>query len=201
LQQLNKTTIVDMKVSIYLTFDGNCREAMDFYAKVFRTKISHAMTFGDHAETKDKTAPEDWNRMMHVNMTVGSDFGLMASDTHPMMHKEKFNAGNNIEITLIPDTREEADRLYAELSAGGVEGMPLQDMWWGSYHGGLTDKFGIKWMIDMASTKEEQEKWEIKAAADALRESAKVSTSMATKLESLLGECGPKKPKVTEEAA
>lgn len=158
------------------------------------------MTYGD-SKLKDETAPEDMDRILHMSMTIGSDFSLMACDTHPVMQKEKFNIGNNCEITLIPDMKDEADRLYAELSDGGVEGMPMQDQWWGSYHGSFTDKFGIKWMIDMASTKEDQVKWEIKAAADCLLESAKVSTAMARKLEALLEEPDAKKPKSIDKGA
>jgi PhnB protein len=187
-----------MKIHIYLTFDGNCREAMDFYAKVFGTKIQFTMTYAE-SQMKDETAPEDMDRIMHMSMTIGTDFGIMGSDTHPCMHKEKYVAGNNTEITLIPNTKQEADRLYAELSEGGVQSMPLEDMWWGSYHGTFTDKFGIKWMIDMASTKEIQMSWELKLAADSLRESAKVSSTIATRLEALLEEPAAKKSKTTNE--
>lgn len=183
-----------MKVHIYLTFDGNCREAMDYYAKSFGTKIQYTMTYGE-SQMKDQTAPDDMDRIMHMSMIIGTDFGIMGSDTHPLMHKEKLNVGNNTEITLIPETKEEADRLYAELSLGGVQSMPLQDMWWGSYHGTLTDKFGVKWMIDMASTKEIKMQWEIKLASDALRECAKVSSAIASRLDDLLDEPASKKSK------
>jgi PhnB protein len=183
-----------MKIHIYLTFDGTCREAMDYYAKVFGNKIQYTMTYGD-SEMKDQTPPEDMDRIMHMSLMIGTDYGIMGSDTHPVMHKEKLIVGNNTEITLIPDTKEEADRLYAELSMDGVQSMPLQDMWWGSYHGTLTDKFGVRWLIDMASTKEIQMNWEIRLAADSLRESARVSSAIATRLDALLDEPASKKAK------
>jgi PhnB protein len=58
--------------------------------------------------------------------------------------------GNNVYINLEPDSREEADRLFNDLSAGGVVEMPMGDMFWGAYFGSFVDKFGIKWMVNFA---------------------------------------------------
>jgi len=58
--------------------------------------------------------------------------------------------GNNVHLNLEPDTRAEADRLFNALAAGGEIDMPLQDMFWGAYFGSLTDRFGIRWMVNFA---------------------------------------------------
>jgi PhnB protein len=63
----------------------------------------------------------------------------------------KINKGNNVYISLHPDSRSEADRLFNKLSDGGQVEMPLQDMFWGDYYGALTDKYGIKWMVNYAA--------------------------------------------------
>jgi len=59
--------------------------------------------------------------------------------------------GTNSSINLEPDTREETDRLFAGLSEGGKVTMPLAEMFWGGYFGGLTDRFGVQWMFNCAS--------------------------------------------------
>jgi PhnB protein len=64
---------------------------------------------------------------------------------------QKLTFGNNMYIALSPDSREEAERLFNGLSAGGKIEMPLQDMFWGSYFGSFTDKFGVQWMVDYGS--------------------------------------------------
>lgn len=193
-----------MKVSgSYLTFNGNCREAMTFYSKVFGSEISSSMSWADaerHAgkDMKFVATEEDKDRIMHSSMMIGDTFALMACDAHPMMHKNGVQIGNNYQICLEPDSKDAAHRFYSALEDGSSEAMPLQDMWWGSYHGSLTDKFGIRWMFDMAnpSTKEEIVQCGLKAAVDALRASAKVSNSVVHKLEALIEQPPAKKANV-----
>jgi PhnB protein len=66
----------------------------------------------------------------------------------------KVNQGNNIYIMIMPDSKEEADRLFNELSVGGKVEMPMADAFWGDYFGSLVDKYGIQWMIDYELKKE-----------------------------------------------
>jgi len=187
-----------MKVTgTYLTFNGNCREAMTFYSDVFGSKIRTAMTFGDHPPPGDQmkcmdrpVTEELKNRMMHMSLMIGDSFVLMASDTHPMMHKNPLQPGNNYQICLEPNTKEEAIHYFSALEKGGCDAMPLQDMFWGSYHGSLTDKFGVRWMFDMpsssASSDEERLQQAIQSASKALRESAQIACATAAKLDSLV---------------
>jgi PhnB protein len=76
---------------------------------------------------------------------------LMATDA-PKEMGFTVTPGNNMHISLEPETREEAKRLFDELSAGGKVSMPLQDMFWGAYFGSFTDKYGINWMVNHANT-------------------------------------------------
>jgi PhnB protein len=84
---------------------------------------------------------------MHVALPILGGHLLMGSDA-PESLGFKVNQGNNVYISIHPDSRTEADTLFAKLSAGGVVEMPMQDMFWGDYYGSLTDKFGIRWMVN-----------------------------------------------------
>ena len=90
---------------------------------------------------------EDKNLVMHVVLELPGGFQLMGTDA-PESMGFTVNQGNNVYINLLPDTRVEADRLFAALSEGGVVEMPMQDMFWGDYFGSCTDKFGTRWMVD-----------------------------------------------------
>jgi PhnB protein len=88
----------------------------------------------------------DKNKIMHIALPVG-DSVIMGSD-FVAMGDEKHTDGNNYTIAISPDTREEADRFFAGLSAGGKVIMPMTDMFWGGYFGAFGDKFGVKWLIN-----------------------------------------------------
>ena len=85
---------------------------------------------------------------MHIALPVGSDL-LMASDIVPSIG-HKLIEGNNNYVSIFPDSRDEADRLFAALSEGGIVEMPLADQFWGDYYGSFTDKYGVKWMINFS---------------------------------------------------
>ena len=89
---------------------------------------------------------EDKQLVMNVQLPITGGHLLMGTDAPESMG---FNLvqGDNINIMTITDTREEADRLYAELSAGGEASMEMADQFWGDYFGSLKDKFGINWMV------------------------------------------------------
>lgn len=89
---------------------------------------------------------EEKNRVMHIALRVGNDL-LMASDIIPSMG-HKLIVGNNNYISLFPDSREDADRIFNALSEGGVVEMPMEDQFWGDYFGSFVDKFGVNWMIN-----------------------------------------------------
>ena len=134
-----------MTLSIYLNFNGDCREAFEFYRSVFGGEFQDLQTFGDGPD--DIVVPaEERDQVMHVSLPVG-DSVLMGSDT-PSWSPEPTQAGNNFSISYSPATREEADELFAKISEGGTVTMPLEDMFWGAYFGTCTDRFGIGWQLN-----------------------------------------------------
>jgi PhnB protein len=90
---------------------------------------------------------EDEDKIMHIGLPIGEGQTLMATDTLASLGQE-LTQGNNAYISLQPDSKEEADRLFTALSAGGTVEMPIADQPWGDYYGSFTDKFGVRWMVD-----------------------------------------------------
>ncbi len=134
-----------MTLNIYLTFDGNCREVFEFYRSVFGGEFSIVQTFGDGPP--DMGVPEDeQDRIMHVSFPIGSSV-LMGSDTVTGFGPPGVK-GDNFSVSCATQSREETDELFAKISEGGTVTMPLADMFWGSYFGSCTDKFGIKWQFN-----------------------------------------------------
>ncbi|WP_304233480.1 VOC family protein [Jiulongibacter sediminis] len=142
-------------VSIYLNFPNKTEEAFNFYKEVFQTEfIGPISRFSDvPPEVGSPSLPEEaLNGVMHVELPITAGFKLMGTDAPECMG---FNViqGNNVNINLMPDTRKETERLFKELSTGGVIRQELQDMFWGDYYGSLTDKFGIQWMFNCSEKK------------------------------------------------
>lgn len=144
--------------AVHLTFDGNCKEAFDFCAAVFQNKLSTSMTMGE-SPMKDSVPENLKSLIMHTRLEIGlgDTFCLIGGDRNPMFHKEAFNVGNHSQICLTPDSPEETERIFRELGEGGKVTMPLAKQFWGSLHGALTDKFGIRWMFDLEQEEENKE--------------------------------------------
>ncbi|MFP4369093.1 MAG: VOC family protein [Candidatus Kapaibacterium sp.] len=125
--------------AVYLTFDGNCREAMDFYKSVFGGDLNR-QTFRDGP----MEIPESHkDKIMHASLAFG-DVRIMASDSMP---GSKVIKGNNIQLSLNLDDESLQSNLFNSLSQGGKVEYELQDTFWGARFGMLTDKFGIRWMM------------------------------------------------------
>lgn len=132
-----------MKLNPYLNFDGNAEEAFKFYQTVFGGELFiQKMDSVPGMEIPDN----EKDRAMHVALPIGNDQHLMASDCLPSQG-HVLNVGNNNYISITPDSREEADRIFNGLSAGGKIEMPMEEMFWGDYFGSFVDKFGVCWMI------------------------------------------------------
>ncbi len=132
-----------MTLSIYLTFDGNCREAFDFYRSVFGGHYDGISTF-EEAPGELPVAEEEKGRIMHVALPIG-DSVLMGSDSSSM--GPPVSMGNNFSISMDAYSRERADELQARLAEGGAVTMPMEDQFWGAYFGMCTDRFGVNWML------------------------------------------------------
>ena len=141
-------------VSTYLNFNRNCEEAFNFYKSVFGGEFEGDgfSRFGEApVEEGQPIVPEkDKNLIMNVGLNILGGHNIMGTDMCEWMGQE-YIAGNHIYITLSPDTRVEADRLFSALAKGGKVEMPMQDMFWGDYYGAFTDKFGIGWMINTSA--------------------------------------------------
>lgn len=139
------------RVCTYLNFPGNTEEAFLFYKSVFKTDfmVGGIQRFGDlPADPTQPPVAETVKKMvLHVELPITADHILMGTDA-PKEMGFTVTQGNNMHISLEPDTRAEAQRIFDELSAGGTVSMPLQDMFWGAYFGSFTDRFGINWMIN-----------------------------------------------------
>ena len=134
-------------VNVYLTFNGNCEEAFNFYRSVFGGEFPYLGRYKDMpAEDRKQTASEDAEKIMHVSLPVSKETVLMGSDTGGEW-AANYSRGNNFSISINTDTKEEADRLFNGLSAGGTATMPMNKTFWGDYFGMFTDKFGINWMV------------------------------------------------------
>ncbi|QBO59080.1 VOC family protein [Chryseobacterium gotjawalense] len=135
-------------INAYLTFDGTCEEAFNFYKSVFGGDFPMVGRFGDMPPQEGMPAMSDdvKNRIMHMTLPISAETILMGSDTMPGIHDHKI--GNNISLSINTDSKEEADRIFNGLSEGGVVTMPLADTFWGAYFGMWTDKFGINWMVN-----------------------------------------------------
>ena len=136
-----------MKVLPYLNFDGKAEKAFMFYKSVFGGEFLANMKMSEMLDA-DKLPTDEQNRTMHIALPIGEGTILMASDTVPSAgHKMVF--GNQTHIMLSPDTKQEANKLFDGLSKDGIIDMKMEEASWGDYFGGFTDKFGIKWMINV----------------------------------------------------
>ncbi len=141
-------------INPYLNFAGNTEEAFNFYKKVFGGDfLGGVYRFKDTPEA-GKLSKEEQEKVMHIALPLGNGNMLMATDALESMG---FNVtfGNNFHISIDADSKEEADQLFKGLSEGGNPEMPMMDQFWGAYFGMVTDKFGVKWMINFASPQQE----------------------------------------------
>lgn len=134
-------------VNVYLTFNGNCEEAFNFYKSVFGGEFPYIGRYKDMpSEGGKETAAADAEKIMHVSLPISNETMLMGSDTGGEW-AQYYSQGNNFSISVGTDSKEEADRIFNGLSAGGRVTMPLNHTFWGDYFGMLMDKFGINWMM------------------------------------------------------
>jgi len=135
-------------VNIYLTFQGNCKEAFDFYKSVFGGEFRYVGTFGEMPpqEGMPPIADEMKDQIMHISLPISDETVLMGSDTGGEWSPD-FKVGSNFSISVTTDAKEQADTFFDKLLNGGKAKMPMQQTFWGDYFGSLTDKYGINWMI------------------------------------------------------
>ena len=129
------------RLNPYVRFDGNAREAMEFYKDVFGGELT-LNTFGEYG-TED---PALADKTMHAQLETDRGFTLMASDTPPGMDH---SAGDNIAVSLSGEDADDLRSYWNGLSNGGTITVPLEKQMWGDEFGMCTDRFGIPWMVDI----------------------------------------------------
>lgn len=139
-----------MQLTPYLMFNGQCEEALNFYAKALDGEIKDLMKF-EGSPVESMATEGDKNRVMHSHF-VAKDFIFMASDTGE--GGPKLNPNGMVHLSLNCEDPGQQEKIFRALSEGGIVGMPLQDTFWGARFGMLTDKFGICWMLNCEKKKD-----------------------------------------------
>jgi PhnB protein len=129
------------RLNPYISFDGNAREAMEFYKRVFGGTLT-LNTFGEYGEPDSPVA----DKIMHGNLETNSGYTLMGADTPP---GTEHSPGNNIAVSLSGDDADELRGYWEKLSDGGTVAVPLEKQMWGDEFGMCMDRFGIAWMVNI----------------------------------------------------
>ena len=133
-------------INPHINFNGNCEEAFNFYKSVFGGEFAMIARFKDMPGLEHSSAGAEADKIMHIALPIGGNT-LMGNDVPEFMGRVNENE-NRSKISISAESREEADRLFNGLSAGGNIEVPIEDSPWGSYFGMFRDKFGIEWMVD-----------------------------------------------------
>ena len=132
-------------INPYLNFNGNTEEAFGFYKAVFGGEFNAIMRYREmHAE--GELPADEGEKIMHVALPIGEGSTLMGSDTLEM--RGRATAGSNFSIALNPDSEEQAHQFFNALAEGGQVGMALAQVPWGALFGEVTDKYGIRWLVN-----------------------------------------------------
>ena len=134
-------------INPWINFNGNAEEAFTFYKSVFGGEFAKIVRFKDLSGTEFPVAENDANKIMHIALPIGKNNVLVANDVPEFMGRVNENE-NRSKIYVVTESREEADKIFNGLSAGGdVEG-PIGDSPWGTYAGMFRDKYGIEWIVE-----------------------------------------------------
>ena len=133
-------------INPHINFNGNAEEAFNFYRSVFGGEFARIVRFKDLPAGGHPIAEHEANKIMHIALPIGQNI-LMGNDVPEVLGRVS-EEENRSKISISAESREEADRLYNGLSAGGAVEMPIGDSPWGSYFGMFRDKYGIEWMVD-----------------------------------------------------
>ena len=136
------------QINPHINFNGNAEEAFNFYKSLFGGAFTKIIRFKDLSIPEHSIAESEANKIMHIALPIGNSI-LMANDVPDFLGRVNENE-NRSKIFVTAESREEADKLFNGLSAGGTVEMPIGDSPWGSYFAMFRDKFGIEWMVEFA---------------------------------------------------
>lgn len=134
------------KVNLYISFNGNCEEAFNFYKKVFGSEFSYIGRFRD-MPSPTGISEDELDKIMHISLPISEETALFGSDI-PSSYSEKMVWGNNFSISVDCSSEAECNELFSKLCDEGLVTMPLEKTFWNAYFGMCLDKFGINWMIN-----------------------------------------------------
>ena len=135
-------------INPYLTFNGTCEDAFNFYKSVFGGEFAYIGRFKDMPEMPNypPVSENEKEKIMHISLPISKETVLMGSDSSEAFGDAAVS-GNNFSLSINCKTKEEVDRIFNGLSVDGTVKMPLDNTFWGAYFGMFTDKFGIHWMV------------------------------------------------------
>src|ERR1700722_5596480 len=137
-------------INPWINFNGNAEEAFTFYKSVFGGEFTKIIRFKDLTSPEFSVAKNDENKIILIALPIGKTSMLMANDVPAFMGKVNENE-NRSKISISAESKEEADKLFNGLSAGGKVEVPMSDSPWGTYFSMFRDKYGIEWMIEFSS--------------------------------------------------
>ncbi len=135
-------------INPYINFNGNAEEAFNFYESVFGGKFGQIVRFKDIATAEFPVTPDEAEKIMRITLPIGPNV-LIANDVPAAMGKVSENE-NRSKIAVMVDSKEEVERIFNKLSAGGTAEMPIGESPWGSHFAMFRDKYGIEWTVEFA---------------------------------------------------
>ncbi|RTY86315.1 VOC family protein [Flavobacterium sp. GT3R68] len=139
-------------INPHINFNGNGEEAFNFYKSVFGGEFARIMRFKDLSSPENPIAEKEANKIMHIALPIGKNI-LRGNDVPESMGRVNENE-NRSKISISAESREEADKLFSGLSAGGSIEVPIDNSSLGSCFGMFRDKYGIEWMVDFDANSE-----------------------------------------------
>lgn len=136
------------QINSYINFNGNAEEAFTFYKSVFGGEFGKITRFKDIASAEFPVPENEANKIMRITLSIGNNV-LIANDIPEMMGKVN-EMENRSKIAITAESKEEAEKLFTGLSAGGTVEMPMGESPWGSYFAMFRDKYGIEWTVEFA---------------------------------------------------
>lgn len=134
-------------INPHINFNGNAQEAFEFYKSVFGGEFAKVVRLKDLTSAEFQVNPNDENKIMHISLPIGKSNVLIGNDVPEFLGKVN-EKENRSKISISAASKEEADKLFHGLSAGGEIEMPITASPWGSYFGMFRDKFGIEWIVE-----------------------------------------------------